>query len=80
MAEAGDDGVATPDMSLEVFVAQGEEVGLDHLQGWIVLGIRWELRAGTHDGADANPSGQELRDGALSGTSRAADDENRGLV
>jgi hypothetical protein len=76
MTEARDDGIAAPNVVLEVFIAERQQVGLDQHQVGVIRRARRELVAGSHNEADAEAAAQKLLQDALARASGPANEKN----
>ena len=67
MAQAGDHHVAAVDLLPDLFVAQGEQVGLDHRQPRVARDARREPLGRPDHGAHADAAAQKLLQDAATG-------------
>ena len=76
MTQTGDHDVAAVDLLPDLFVAQGEQVGLDHRQPRIVRDARREPLGRPDHGAHADAAAQKLLQDAATGAPGAAQEQD----
>ena len=70
--ETTDDNIAVANVGQDLFVAQGQQVGVHHREVRISDNACGDLLRGTHDSADADAAAQELLENPAAGTPGAA--------